>query len=780
MNRTSQFLSLLLVAGLAWYSFYSLMPTKISGADTPETEFSSARALDYLEVIASEPHYLGSEGHSRVRDYIKSEFEKMGLEVSIQEAYDFNEDWGQLVKPKNILARIKGSGSGKALLLLSHYDSAPSYSRGASDAGSGVVTIMESVRAYLASGKTPVNDIIICITDSEELGLNGASTFVNQHPWAQDVGLVLNFEARGSGGPSNMIVETNGGNQNLIKAYAAAGVDYTVASSLMYSIYKMLPNDTDSTVFREDGDIDSFFFAFIDDHYDYHTVNDNVENLDRNSLEHQGAYLMPLLTHFAEADLTNLKAEEDNVYVNVPLFEFITYPFSWVLPMALLGWFILLGLLLWGTKKGQLQGAAWGKAGGVFFLALVLSAGLTFLGYKLLYMLYPHYNEIQHGFTYNGHLYIMVFALLTLSIFFGLYTRFCKEITRANLLVVPLLIWMIINTVIALKLEGAAYFIIPVYFGFLTLAYLIKYPKANPLLIALFSAPAIIMFTPLVQFFPVGLGLEMLAASALFTGLIFGLCAAVLGAGLPFNNYMWKIGLFFVLVFLISAHAQSSFDEERPKPNSLVYYQDDEKGEAYMLTYDGILDSWTKSVLGEDPQRADSLVSSAAGSKYNTGYSFGTPTENKQVPSLSGRLEVDTTAAFTYKLTLIPERRIHRMSIYADTIFKFKELAYNGNAASPDSTGYVWNTRRSAYMGQFHITDSDSLEIRFKTDPGQLPKFKFLSYSYDLMEREEFDLPQRDSTMIPSPFVIKDAVATVSVFDTSEMMPAVQDTIPEM
>jgi Zn-dependent M28 family amino/carboxypeptidase len=51
---------------------------------------------------------------------------------------------------KNILAQIKGSESGKALLLLSHYDSAPhSFSKGASDDASGVATILESVRAFL-------------------------------------------------------------------------------------------------------------------------------------------------------------------------------------------------------------------------------------------------------------------------------------------------------------------------------------------------------------------------------------------------------------------------------------------------------------------------------------------------------------------------------------------------------------------------------------------------------------------------------------------------------
>ena len=60
-----------------------------------------------------------------------------------------------------------------------------------------------------------------------------------------------------------MIVETNGGNGELIKAFAEANPSHPFANSLMYSIYKLLPNDTDSTVLRENGDIDGFFFAFM-------------------------------------------------------------------------------------------------------------------------------------------------------------------------------------------------------------------------------------------------------------------------------------------------------------------------------------------------------------------------------------------------------------------------------------------------------------------------------------------------------------------------------------
>jgi putative aminopeptidase FrvX len=52
------------------------------------------------------------------------------------------------------------------------------------------------------------NDIIILFSDAEELGLNGAALL--QPNWAKEVGLVLNFEARGTSGPSYMLMETNG------------------------------------------------------------------------------------------------------------------------------------------------------------------------------------------------------------------------------------------------------------------------------------------------------------------------------------------------------------------------------------------------------------------------------------------------------------------------------------------------------------------------------------------------------------------------------------------
>ena len=326
MKKFTPTITLLLLILAIYWSFRALMPSYTPDNNSPATKFSTDRALAHVRKISGKPHGVGFPAHKEVREYIISELKKIGLRTSVQEGYTAG-DWANLSKATNILTRIKGTKQGKALMLLTHYDSSPHSSLGASDAGSGVATILEGLRAFLSEGKTPGNDIIILFTDAEELGLNGADLFVNNHPWVKDVGLVLNFEARGSGGPGYMLIETNRGNGKLIEEFSKANTPYPVANSLAYSIYKMLPNDTDLTVFREDADIEGFNFAFIDDHFDYHTAKDNYERLDKNTLAHQGSYLMPLLKHFSHADLNNLKSLNDYIYFNVPFFKLVSYPF---------------------------------------------------------------------------------------------------------------------------------------------------------------------------------------------------------------------------------------------------------------------------------------------------------------------------------------------------------------------------------------------------------------------------------------------------------------------
>ena len=57
-------------------------------------------------------------------------------------------------------------------------------------------------------------------------------------------------------------------------------------------------------------------------------------------------------------------------------------------------------------------------------------------------------------------------------------------------------------------------------------------------------------------------------------------------------------------MFFIKAHLTSDFTAERQKPNSLVYYYDADTDATYWVTYDKILDDWTKGYLGENPEEA--------------------------------------------------------------------------------------------------------------------------------------------------------------------------------
>ena len=178
MKKYTSLISFLIILLGASWGFYDLKPVSVKSSKET-TEFSIDNALAHLKNIAQEPHHVGTADHKRVQNYLVQELQKMGLEASIQTQTVINKKWVAGTTVENVLARIEGTGNGKALLLLSHYDSNPNIAIGASDAGSGVVTILESVRAFLAKGEQPKNDIIILISDAEELCLLGAKAFVD-------------------------------------------------------------------------------------------------------------------------------------------------------------------------------------------------------------------------------------------------------------------------------------------------------------------------------------------------------------------------------------------------------------------------------------------------------------------------------------------------------------------------------------------------------------------------------------------------------------------------
>jgi hypothetical protein len=757
MNRFSTIVSILIILGVIYWSFADLKPSLTASKSIAETEFSLNNALNHLKNISKEAHYVGSEEHKKVQNYIVAELQKMGFETEIQTQTAINKKWFAATTAENIIAKLKGSGSEKALLLLTHYDSNPHSSLGASDAGSGVVTILEGLRAFLAKNEMPKNDLIILISDAEELGLLGAQAFVDQHSSTKDIGLVLNFEARGSGGPSYMLMETNGKNSKLLSEFLATKPNFPATNSLMYSIYKKLPNDTDLTVFREDAKINGFNFAFIGDHFDYHTAQDSYERLDRESLLHQADYFTTSLNYFSNSDLTNFNSEEDFVYVNFPIIKLASYPFSWVLPMVILCSILFLILLFFGfsLNKIDVKGALKGFI--PFIVSFVLCGGISFGLWKILLIIHPQYHDILHGFTYNGYQYIAAFVFLNLWLLFTIYKRTSKEEKTTNLLIAPIFFWLILNFIISGSLKGAGFFILPVLSALFILAiavFLNLEEKAKRILFTILSIPTLYIFAPMVKMFPVGLGLKMLFVSAVFIVLVFGIMILSFHQKKSFWTQKWTG--FLTVVFFGIATYNSGFTIDHKKPNSLVYVQNSDNKTAYFGTYNTTLDTYTKQIFKGD-FIAGGIENAETKSKYNTRFNYAKKTDYKAISSSKITTELDTIIGEKRFLEIIitPERKINKLEFSTKNPLLLNQFKVNDVLVND---GKNYGVKQGSFL-VYHIGNSDKeVTLSFSVEKNVVLNITLNEISYDLLTNKNFNLNPRTEAMMPMPFVTNDAI----------------------
>ena len=742
-------LGVLLIFLAAFISLNTLTPSADLNEEVAADAYSLKRAFAHVEQMSQSEHGLGFEAHSDVRGYLIQELEKLGLEVLLQKGYTSG-DWANVSEPINVISRIKGSSgeSAQALLLLSHYDSSPHSSFGASDAASGVATILEGIRTLLNSNEALKNDIIIVFTDAEELGLNGADLFANNHPWAEEVGLVLNFEARGSGGPSYMLIETNQGNSKLIKHFAQAGISHPVANSLAYSIYKLLPNDTDLTVFREDKDIDGFNFAFIDDHFDYHTALDRADRLDAESLAHQKTYLMPLLQYFGNADLSDLKSERDRVYFNLPAIGFVHYDNALIWPLFL----IVLGLFGWAVFKRYTAGgwskSVLGKASLYVILTVIINGIIGYFFYDVIQSLYPSYKDMLHGFTYNGKSYIAAVVALSLGIQLLILGRFKFDPKHVDVLLsVMSFLWIIIAGLLQYYLAGASFFIWIPFFMSVTLLLTHYYPE-HKWIPQLLTIPAVLILTPMIEMFPVGLGLSMLVSVSLLVSLLFFACITVVFQMGAYKK--WSL-LAFVLFGLLmgNAHLNSSYNEERPKPTSLVYLKNEDG--AYWATYDQVLHPWNASYFNDSNASNDTPQFA---SKYGSRFQHLNSAPEKAIADFELQMTKDSIIEDVRQLEfeIKNHRKVHRIEVFAEgALVNYVEV--NESPLSPLFLAY-----RGKRLFTHYLSEGASTKILLQFDKNEPLNLTINEISNDLLRHPEFNVSDRPKQTIPMPFVINDAI----------------------
>ncbi len=493
--------SIMLVIVIALLVVYRLNPPRPAAVNAPLAEFSGERALKHLMVIAQRPHPVSTSEHAEVANYIQNELAALGFSPEVQRTPAL----------MNILVRLKGTSDEKAVLLVGHYDSVAT-GPGASDDGSAVAGILETLRA-LKSSQPLKNDVIALFSDGEEAGLLGAKAFVYQHPWAKDVGVVLNFDARGSSGPVIMF-ETSNKNSWLVKEFAKAA-PHPAANSLAPAIYALMPNDTDFTVFKEAGFAGLNFAHIIGLNY-YHTPLDNLTNMDHRTLQHQGAIALALTRHFGDLNL-NSDAHNNEIYFDLFNSTIVSYSEQWVVPLAVLVCLSFVALVVFGLKNKHLT--PYGLVIG--FMAIPLSVMstvliLTTIKELLRVIVAPEENNFD----------LVLFVVITIGVLLVVSAKF-SHVGISNLMVGGYLWSLILLALTSLFLKGGSYlFTWPLLFNLGALGFVLArkrheiFTRKHLMLLMTGAVPGIILFSPLVYLTSVALTLNSLGALIVLAGAV--------------------------------------------------------------------------------------------------------------------------------------------------------------------------------------------------------------------------------------------------------------------
>jgi hypothetical protein len=579
---------------------------------TPDDQFSAERAMAIVEdlLAESEPHVTGSPLNRQIRERIENQFEAMGYQPEVQALFHCHPHFGSCANIENVIAVKPGSEGRNAVLVTAHYDSRWA-SPGAGDDGAGAASILEIARMATKLGESQ-NDLIFLITDAEEQGMVGAHAFAEHHPLFPKVKAVINIEARGVSGPS-MMFETGDGNRSIIRVLSKS-LDRPVANSLANEVYKRMSNDTDYSVYRERG-VMGVNFAFSHGVALYHSRLDDVEHLDRRSVQHQGQNAWSMLQALADRDITRLASREDAAYVDIFGRVLWHYPASTASGVTvLLTVLLLLGIVIAHKRNIRPMGVIWAIIAQATVMGVLLG-GAWLLNWPLGLMVETH--PIEHPNPWAAR--IAVFSLCALSVWVG-SKLFAHRISAGDALLVSWVSFAALALYLDFNLPTASFLVLlPMAAFFIGMLFdLLRWRTRNGLIIA--SLFGFWMATYLAVYFFYNLDSVI---SFNYTHLMAAPLVLMLVPVLPLWFYRfvdpipyWRPG--FVLLGLVAAAAiyhqfLPGFTQDRPRGMNLVYRQasGDELAFVYLESPGGGVDKEFADAMGLVPRQLPAGYSSS-------------------------------------------------------------------------------------------------------------------------------------------------------------------------
>lgn len=592
---------LLALAAALWAGLAPAMATPaVVPASAPATVFSAERALADLTVVAAEPHPLGAAANAAVRDYLVAEMRGLGLAPEVQRTALTR--WGpqpgnaHVTTVENVMVRVPGTDSSRAIVVEGHYDSVPT-APGATDCGSCVVTVLESLRAVLA-GPPLKNDVIFLFTDGEELFIAGAEAFMQQHPWAADVGLTLVFEGHGTHGASRLYAASDESGWWVNEALAAAPgpLGYSFINDLMWNVAGNSGSNLDA--FIRDGQAGlAYIYLSLDAAPAYHTALDSLATIDPESVQHHGDTALNLIRHFGNLALDEAPAAANAVYFPLLPGLMARYPGAWAAPLAYAALLGYMAVAVLGLRRGRVTFGGLLAAVGAFLLQLIAAVVLVTAAWWLLRRVAPGLHMVTAGGWYGGPAWLLALLGLAAAGVLGLHLLWRRRLRLETVLLGALAWWGLAALAMALWLPGFSYmFVWPLLAALAVLGWSFARPEqaARPWGRAMWTLPAVagvaLLATVIALLFFFAQRLEALAGlpvAALpipFFVLLLALLLPVAEFLLPARRWLPVAALLAAAAFLLLAMAQSGYDEGQPGTSSITYWLDKDAGAAEWIT----------------------------------------------------------------------------------------------------------------------------------------------------------------------------------------------------
>ena len=289
-------------------------------------EFSADSAYAYCAAqCAFGPRLMNTEEHDKCGDWIEAKFRQFGMAVSRQETIVKGYD-GTPLKCRNIIASFC-PGNKDRILLCAHWDSRPWADNdpdsanwrkpvmGANDGASGVAVMLEIARLLQRADSIKVGVDFVCF-DAEDWGVpqwseadyNGDSWALGAQYWAERA------HSEGYKARFGILLDMVGGvaatfyREAFSQKYASAIVDKVWTSAKVAGYSSFFP-DSDGGMITDDHvpvnekaniptvDIIPFYANCEQSSFGptWHTVNDTMENIDRNTLKAVGQTVIQVL-----------------------------------------------------------------------------------------------------------------------------------------------------------------------------------------------------------------------------------------------------------------------------------------------------------------------------------------------------------------------------------------------------------------------------------------------------------------------------------------------------